>query len=322
MPTILITGASGFVGRMTAEKFRDRGWNVVGIGRRETTQPGYIQADLSIEYDDRVVQALKRADLVLHAAARSSPWGTRRSFRRANVLATERLLDACDRHGRPRVVFVSSSSVYYRECDQFGLTESSPLADHPVNHYAESKQLAERLVESYQGSSLTVRPRAVYGRGDTVLFPRILAAARAGKLPLLTRDDEPAVGDLIAIENLTERFWQIAQDETLTGSLNLTDNDPQRIIPFLLDVFHRLDLPTPKRKVPVRRAYRFAHGVECLYGCLMPWKEPPITRFGVHVFAYSKTFDVSRMLELLGPPPQTTETAVAEFVDWIRSRPC
>lgn len=319
MPTILITGASGFVGRSTAQKFRERGWNVVGIGRRETDQPSYLRADLSSPLDHQVIEAIENAEVVLHAAARSSPWGSRRTFDRANVLATRRLLKACETHGRPRFVFVSSSSVYYREEDQFDLNEETPLAAEPVNQYAASKQRAEAEVRRYSGHSLIVRPRAVYGKGDTVLFPRILAAARAGRLPLLTRDGEPAVGDLIAIDNLTERFWQIAQRDSLTGSLNLTDNDPQPIIPFLLGVFRRLELPTPSRKVPVRRAYRFAHAIEILYGACLPWLEPPITRFGVHVFAYSKTFDVTRMLQELGPPPQSTEVAVSEFVDWLRS---
>ena len=321
MPTILITGASGFVGRCTAEKFRQRGWNVIGIGRRETEQPNYLRADLASAYDNQVLTAIRTSDVVLHAAARSSPWGSRRVFHRDNVHATQRLLDACESAGGPRFIFVSSSSVYYREADQFDLNEESPLSERPVNHYAATKQLAEDAVRRYAGSSLIVRPRAVYGRGDTVLFPRILAAAKAGRLPLLTRDGAPAVGDLIAIDNLTERFWQIAQRESLAGSLNLTDNDPQPIIEFLLDVFRRLDLPEPSRRVRVRRAYQFAHGIELFYGCCLPWIEPPITRFGVHVFAYSKTFDVTRMLDQLGPPPQSTETAVSEFVDWIRSEP-
>ena len=174
-------------------------------------------------------------------------------------------------------------------------------------------------VRGYSGSSLIVRPRAVYGRGDTVLFPRILAAAKAGRLPLLTREGDPAVGDLVAIENLTERFWQVSQLDSLTGVLNVTDNDPQPIVSFLLDVFRRLDVPAPTRRVPVRRAYRLAHGIEVFYRCFLPFREPPITRFGVHVFAYSKTFDVTRMLEQLGPPVQTTDAAVDEFVEWIRS---
>ncbi|MEL6107222.1 MAG: NAD(P)-dependent oxidoreductase [Planctomycetota bacterium] len=318
MPTILITGASGFVGRSTAKKFRDRGWTVFGVGRRETEQPNYLRADLSAPLDRQIIDAIAASDIVLHAAARSSPWGSRRTFDRANVLATRRLLETCESHGRPRFLFVSSSSVYYREQDQLDLNEGSPLAARPVNHYAASKQRAEAEVHGYGGPSLIIRPRAVYGRGDTVLFPRILAAARAGKLPLLIRDGEPAIGDLISIDNLTERFWQVAQHDSLAGSLNLTDNDPQPIIPFLLDVFRRLELPTPTRKVPVWRAYRFAHAIEILYGALLPWSEPPITRFGVHVFAYSKTFDVTKMIQELGPPLQTTETAVSEFVDWIR----
>ncbi len=48
-------------------------------------------------------------------------------------------------------------------------------------------------------------------------------------------------------------------------------------------------------------------------------REPPITRFGVHVFAYSKTFDVSKMLHTFGPPPQSVDQAVDEFIQWVQS---
>jgi nucleoside-diphosphate-sugar epimerase len=46
-----------------------------------------------------------------------------------------------------------------------------------VNAYAETKAMGEALVRTYEGPWVIVRPRAVFGPGDTVLFPRILAAA-------------------------------------------------------------------------------------------------------------------------------------------------
>ncbi|MEM9944160.1 MAG: NAD-dependent epimerase/dehydratase family protein [Planctomycetota bacterium] len=319
MPNILITGSSGFVGRMARKRFEEQGWNVFGVGRRLTQQQNYFQADLSQPIPRAIFDVAKGCDVVLHAAARSSPWGRQKEFYLANVVATENVIDLCQRCGSPKLIFVSSSSVFYRDCDQLGMTETAPFADKPVNHYAATKQVAERILAKYDGPSVIVRPRAVYGHGDTVLFPRILAAAKAGKLPLIVRKESEVVGDLISIENLCDHLFQIASQSSISGAFNLTDNDPQPIIRFLNQVLERLLIPQPTWKISAQNAYRLAWWIENVNKLVCPWREPTITRFGIHVFAFSKTFDVSKMLNQLGPPRQSTDQAVQQFVQWFEA---
>ena len=319
MPSVLITGSSGFVGGRTAERFRAAGWQTTGVGRRETNQADYVRFDLAQPFSDRLIAKLKDVDVVIHAAAHSSPWGSRRKYQLANVVATENMLRACQHAGYPKFVFVSSSSIYYRAQDQLRINESTPPAILPVNQYAATKQIAEQRVRNYNGEWVILRPRAVYGVGDTVLFPRILAAASAGKFPLLTRPGEPAVGDLISIDNLVDCLFQAASRAEIIGEFNLTDNQPQEILVFLMDVFKRLNIAPPQKELSVKTAFRAARVVEALYRVVMPWREPPITRFGVHVFAYSKTFDVKKMLDAFGPPNQSTDEAVKQFVSWVQA---
>lgn len=315
---VLVTGASGFVGRSVCAALRRMGCEVLGTGRRPVEGDDYVRQDLARPWDERLVRFLGRADAVLHAAARSSPWGTRRQFAQANVEATRQVIAMCREQGQPRLVFVSSSSVYYRPCDQLGIREEDPIAGHPVNRYAATKQAGEKLVRDYPGAWVIVRPRAVYGPGDTVLFPRILKAARAGRLPLLVRPGAPVVGDLIFIDNLVHCLCQALADPNITGEFNLTDNQPVAIQEFLGQVFDRLSIARPVKQVPVAVAFRVARVMEAFYGVALPWLEPPITRFGVHVFAYSKTFDVRRMLEAFGPPPVSTDEGIIRFVEWVR----
>ena len=318
MPTVLITGSSGFVGGRASEFFRASGWQTIGIGRRQTVQANYFRFDLTRPLSEELVKRLSSVDVVIHAAAHSSPWGSKRKYELANVVATENMLRACGQAGHPKFVFVSSSSVYYEPRDQFDIDESTPLSSRPVNQYAATKQIAEQRVREYQGEWVILRPRAVYGAGDTVLFPRILKAAQAGKLPLLTRPGEPAVGDLISIDNLVDCLFQAANDANITGEFNLTDQQPREILGFLLNVFQRLNIQPPSRELSVKTAFRVARVIEVLYQIAMPWREPPITRFGVHVFAYSKTFDVRKMVSAFGPPKQSTDQAVEAFVTWVR----
>lgn len=319
MKRILISGASGFIGGEAIRAFRKEGWEAFGMGRRVLNDPQYIRHDLSHSIPRATLDTLRNVDVILHAAARSSPWGSRKQFERANVLATQHVLSAAEQLRLPKVIFVSSSSVYYQACDQLGLTELSPHAQPAVNDYAATKQIAETIVRSYSGPWAILRPRAVYGVGDTVLFPRILTAAQAGRLPQLVRTGSPAVGDLLSIRNLVHCFLKTASEPSILGDYNLTDNQPVEINGFLNSIFERLEIPLPRRRLSVSAAYRVAWCLEKFYSAVMPWKEPPITRFGVHVFAYSKTFDVKKMRETFGPSPQSVEEAVSEFVTWVKS---
>lgn len=313
---ILITGASGFVGGSFCRQFAPRGdLDIRGLARRPTSLPGYIQADLT-----QPLQLDWTPDVVIHAAARSSPWGSLADFRRQNVQATQNVLDFCHSHGVPRLIYISSSSVFYHEADQLHLTETSPIGPEFVNHYAQTKYEGEQLVRTFTGSSVILRPRAVFGPHDTVLFPRILRAAQQGRMAFISRPGPPALGDLIYIDALCDYMLRAALDPTITGDFNLTNNEPVEIQSFLLRIFAALDLPVPTRSIPRDRALLIATAIECFFKCLLPWKEPPITRFGIGVLGYSKTFDVSQSLRTLGPPSVSLEEGLQRFIHWQKQQ--
>lgn len=317
MTRILVTGASGFVGGRVIARYRDRADLAFhGLGRRVLAAADYTSHDLALPLGQLADPAF-RPDVVIHAAARATPWGSARDYQRDNVDATAHVLDYCRAQGHPRLVYVSSSSVFYQDGAQRGLTEASPIGPRFVNRYAATKAEGERLVERYEGSWAIARPRAVFGPGDTVLFPRILAAARAGRLPLFdTGASGPAIGDLIYIDTLADYLLALALRPGLTGAYNLTNAAPVPIQAFLLDVFARLGLPAPRRRVKVSWAMAAAGVTEAVWTLLRRPGEPPVTRFGVGVFAWSKTFDVRRMLDALGPPSVSIDDGVAAFVRW------
>ena len=309
---ILITGASGFVGSSFCRQFGGReDVEIRGLGRREAGLPGYIRADLA-----QPLRLEWKPDVVIHAAARSSPWGGLREFRRQNVQATRNVLDFCAASGVDRLVYVSSSSVFYRDGDQIGLTEESPIGPEFVNHYARTKHEGEVLVQGFPGTWSILRPRAVFGPRDTVLFPRLLRAAREGRMAAISRPDPPAVGDLIYIDTLCDYMMKAALEPGVAGDFNLTNNQPVEIQSFIAGIYARLDLPPVRRQVPRSRAMLAATVIEAVYSCFLPGKEPPITRFGVGVLGYSKTFDVAKTMRVMGPPLVALDEGVDRFVRW------
>ncbi|RYE98262.1 MAG: NAD(P)-dependent oxidoreductase, partial [Methanobacteriota archaeon] len=255
-------------------------------------------------------------DVVIHAAALASPWGTRAQFQRHNVQATANVIAFCKRHGCPRLLYVSSSSVFYREEHQYDLSEESPIGPQFVNTYAQTKYLGETLLDAYPGDTSVLRPRAVFGPGDTVLFPRVIAAARKGALPRFVGQTQPVIGDLIYIDTLCDYLYRAATAPQLQPAYNLTNAQPVDLQQLLLDLLTRLQLPLPRREVRIATALRMASVVEAAYRVLRLRGEPPITRFGVGAFAYSKTFDPRRTLADLGPPSVSLEQGIEAFVRW------
>jgi nucleoside-diphosphate-sugar epimerase len=156
----------------------------------------------------------------------------------------------------------------------------------------------------------------VFGPHDTVLFPRILRAAREGKMAAITRSGPPVVGDLIYIDCLCDYLLKAALDPAVTGEFNLTNDEPVEIQALIANIISRLGLPPPRRSMTRAQAMILATAIEWFFKAFLPGKEPPITRFGVGVLSYSKTFDVSKALRVLGPPTVRLQEGVDRFVRW------
>lgn len=307
---LLVTGTSGFVGGAIGRFLRQRGHHVTGLSRRP---PRPEATDRSIAHDlARPLPDLGPIDAVVHAAALSAPWGRPAAFEVANVDGTRHALALAARTGA-RFLLISSSSVLYAPGDQHRLPETPAPETPPVNHYARTKRAAEVLTSRYPGPWAILRPRAVYGVGDTVLFPRI---ARAAKLRLLPRfqQEVPAQGDLVSIDTLVRQAAR-AVEQDARGIFHLIDPAPVQIDSFVADVLRRLGLPGPALKVSPHHALKAAAQLEAL-SQRTGWWEPPLTRFGVEVFTTTKTFDDSRARALLGPPDVSTDEALHRFQRW------
>ena len=304
---ILITGASGFVGSSFMSAY-EKEHEIYGIGRRSLNKKNYYAFDLTKPIDWDITP-----DVVIHCAARSSPWGSYEEFYRQNVISTQNVIDFCKRKGVKKLVYISSSSVFYQNQDQFNIDNNTSIGPDFANNYAKTKYLGEKLVKKQFENHVILRPRAVYGQGDTVLFPRILVAARKGKLPQIIGKE--VIGDLIYIDNLTHYMLQ-ACIKDIRGEFNLTDGNPVEIYSFLKNILNKLNINVQFKPVTIGKAMFFAGLIENIYRVLHLPSEPPITKFGVGVFSYSKTFNVKETQDVLGIPPYTTEQGVQRFVEW------
>jgi nucleoside-diphosphate-sugar epimerase len=164
---VLVTGATGFIGRALCADFAGSGWQVTACDLR---QP---------HWED----ALQGNHVIVHLAGVAHTRGTQALYEVVNVAATERLALAAVRAGVRRLVFVSSIKVNGEATlpdRPFRATD----APAPQDGYGQSKWRAEQLLARVPGLDVVVvRPPLVYGPGVRANFLRLLQLVDTG-LPL------------------------------------------------------------------------------------------------------------------------------------------
>lgn len=316
---ILITGASGFIGSAFLHRFADNGdLELCGVGRRPLNH-----LPPTVRYHALPLAQLARLDVtpdvVIHAAGRTSPWGSPQDYTRDNVETTRQVIDFCTQRGLPRLILLSSAAVYYRFAHRFALHESETIGPTFTGEYGRSKYQAEELVRTYRGEKTILRPCAVFGEGDRLLFPPLLAAARKGQLVRLQHDTTPAQADIMPVDMLCDYLLRAARHPQLRDCYNVSAGQPMETARLLDEVLRQLALPLPEKTVKLATALRVAGALEWLWRWLPLAGEPPITRFGVAVFGYAATLDVTALREDFGPPAQDVSRSLQDFLQHYRT---
>lgn len=142
MKHILITGATGHLGRKLFDHLRNTGtYKVTGLDIRPDDHPDIHIADFSTL--GNWTKHLKSADVIVHFAADRGPVSTWKSVIDNNIDATLNLYHAAAQAGVKRVVFASSNWVHgWHRFSKETLNQDLPA--HPVNAYGVSKLFGER----------------------------------------------------------------------------------------------------------------------------------------------------------------------------------
>lgn len=320
---ILVTGGTGFVGSSLAALLVAAGHRVTVCGRNQYRYPtvsrdgSFVEADLT---DRPTVRDLCRnQDIVYHAGARSSPWGTRSEFTAANIEGTQNVVDGCLQFAVPRLVHVSSTAIFFDFRDKLQICDGSPLPSRFCCDYAHSKAEAEKIVQQAVGRGLnavTIRARAVFGPGDNSLLPRLLTAARASRLRQI--GDGRNVIDMTYIDNLIAALILAARRGSAGSVCTITNDEPVQLWSLLNDVLRQLGVETPLRRVSKSLAMAAATCMEWQHRLLKRPGEPVMTRYAVGLLSRTQTFDLSAARSTLNYRPLISmKDAVCKTLDAI-----
>lgn len=183
--TVLVTGASGFLGRHLVDRLLLRDYAVRTLSRSHggvlPPHVGHFQGDIK---DVTLLEAaMARAETVYHAAAMVPGSGSDTQLWDTNVIGTRSVAQACLRAGVRRLVLVSSVAVYKAPLPDL-VSESAPVGGGPI--YGRSKAMAEVVATDICRGRLEfviARPCQIFGTMDRTGFTKKLL--RLVKSPLL-----------------------------------------------------------------------------------------------------------------------------------------
>ena len=289
---VLVTGASGFIGRRLCRRLRELGAEVEPASRQPAPDPGtpWHQVDLGAADQARRLMAAVRPDVVFHLASQVNEARERAvviSTFHANLASTVYLLDAAAEQGCRR--FVQTGSLEEPE-------PGDPVST-PTSPYAAAKWSASaygRMFHQLWGAPVVLaRLFMVYGpeqRDLTKPVPHVIVSLLQGREPQLTSGKRPV--DWVFVDDVVEGLVRVGVVPALEGQ--------------------QVDLGSG-RLVPVRTV------VEQLYSLLAPGREPAFGALPDRPMEQVRVARTEESEELLGGAPVVPlDEGLARTVEWYR----
>ncbi len=306
---IFITGASGFIGGQVTESLAAE-HEVLALSRSERS------AELVRSRGARpvlgslgavAVADLEGVDAVIHCAAFVEEWGTREQFWEANVTGTRQLLEVARAAGVARFVHIGTEAALFDGRDLLDVDETHPYPERQRFLYSETKAEAERLVLAANApgfTTISLRPRFVWGPGDQTVLPTVLRMAREGRFAWIdggkVRTSTTHVANLVHGVTLALERGQGGQ------AYFIADDGVRTIREVLTRLAATQGVALPDRSLPGKVARALAAMTEGAWRLLRLQSQPPLTRFTAAMLSSSVTVRTDKARAELGYAPVIT----------------
>ncbi|XP_057787572.1 3beta-hydroxysteroid-dehydrogenase/decarboxylase-like [Salvia miltiorrhiza] len=279
----------------------------------------YVTADLRDK--SQVLRAFNGAEVVFHMAAPDSSINNHQLQYSVNVQGTKNVIDACIEQKVKRLIYTSSPSVVFDGVHEIiNGDESLPYPSTHNDSYSATKAEGEALVLKSNGSNglLTccIRPSSIFGPGDKLLVPSLIAAARAGKSKFIIGDGNN-IYDFTYVENVAHAHicaeQALASEKSIAEKAGgqayfITNMERIKFWEFMSFILEGLGYDRPKIKIPAAVVMPIGHMVELIYKILAPYgmKVPQLTPSRIKLLSRSRTFDCKKANDRLGYMPIVT----------------
>ncbi|SNR92295.1 NAD-dependent epimerase/dehydratase family protein [Blastococcus mobilis] len=316
---VLVTGASGLLGRVTAQRLLARGDEVTVLQRRPSGLPcSEVLGDIA---DPSVVaRAAVGQEAVVHLAAKVDVTGKWEEYARANIQGTRNVVAACSAEGVERLVHVSSPSVSHAGAPLIGAGAGPADPARARGAYSRSKAVAEQEALDADSAALAVlvlRPHLVWGPGDEQLVARIVERAANGRLPLI--GSGTALIDTTYVDNAASALVAgvDACGRVHGEALVVSNGEPRTVDEILRRLCSAAGVPGPRGRVPAHAAWLAGAVVEGTWSAIGRRSTPPLTRFLTEQLTTAHWFDQRRTRSELGWRPEVgLDEGFARLAAW------
>jgi len=316
---VLITGASGFIGRFLTEKLLERGMPVRVVTRHPDRLPpewvGRVEVAAGSLTDTGVIRsATNGVSLVFHLAGELSDVS---SMKAVNTDAAYELVRAAGAAGAKRFVHLSSVGVIGSDGDG-EVTEDASC--HPRNEYERTKFEGERAVLEFSRTggfdAVIVRPTIVFGEGMNRTRDSLLEWIRAVQRGRFAFIGQKAVANYVYVGDVVEAMLRLSERPCPGGEIfHVADPAPMR--DFVDAMAEALGVACPAGTLPVWTAYAAAVGLETANRLL--GTPAPLTLSRVRALSSGCRFSGSKLRVRGGVElPFGYRTGLARTVRWYR----
>jgi nucleoside-diphosphate-sugar epimerase len=304
---VFVTGGSGFVGGHVIEGLVSAGHEVLAMARSASSAKAveaYGARASSSSLDAIEASELEGCDAVVHCAAFVEEWGTREQFWRVNVEGTQRLLDAARGAGVKRFLFVGTEAALFSGHDLLEVDESAPYPRKQRFLYSETKAEAERRVLAANApgfTTISIRPRLVWGPRDASVLPTIVAMAKEGRFMWL--DGGKKRTSTTHVANLVHALVLALEHGNGGQAYFVADEGETTLVEFLGALAKTRGVTLPPRSIPGVLARPLAAVIERTWRLFGIRRAPPMTHFTVSMMSRSITVVTEKAKRELGYRP-------------------
>ncbi|MFL5870065.1 MAG: NAD-dependent epimerase/dehydratase family protein [Solirubrobacterales bacterium] len=320
--TAFVTGGSGFIGGALIRRLVAEGSSVRALARSDRSTAAVeaigaepVRGDLA---DPAAIRAgADGCEAAFHLAAHLGTWGSREEFMRDNVTGTRNALAGCREAAVRRFVHCGTEAALIAGEPLVEVDETAPLRPDSKALYPATKALAEQAVRGASADgfeTVVLRPRFVWGVGDTTLLPGIMHMVGKGRFAWIGGGGQ--LTDTTHVENVVEGLLLAAAEGRAGEAYFVTDGDRVVFREFVSALIETQGVKPPTRSVPAAVAGSLAAAAESTWRLLQLSGEPPITRFAVWISSQECTIKIDKARAELGYEPiKDRETGLAELRD-------